>query len=125
MRTRFGKITAANAKFGKAATALNESDKEIYKTLAFLESHVKRVPSRQSFKFNCDFNEADKINDGSLRPSSTDSKSADKRSDKSDDSIKMESNHNLIEDLLSRADRVEEFRKSLRKMQQNRLTKKR
>ena len=113
MRTRFLKITAANAKFVKAATVLNESYKEIYKTLAFLESHVKREPSRQSLKFNCDFNEADKINDGSLLPTSTDSKSADKRRDKSDDSIKMESNHNLIEDLLNRADRVEKFRKSL------------
>ena len=54
-----------------------------------------------------------KINDGSLSPSSTDSKSADKRSAKSDGSIKMESNHNLIQDLLNRADRVEKFRKSI------------
>jgi len=49
MRTQYVKIRAI--KTGQAATLLSERDREIFNTFTFLDSHVKRVVSRESFKF--------------------------------------------------------------------------
>jgi len=49
MRTRYVKIRAVRT--GQAATVLSERDREIFNTFTFLDSHVKQVVSRESFKF--------------------------------------------------------------------------
>uniref|UniRef100_UPI00358EE98D uncharacterized protein n=1 Tax=Myxine glutinosa TaxID=7769 RepID=UPI00358EE98D len=50
MRTRYGKITALKSGQG-AVEELSERDQTIYNTYRFLDTHIKRCPSRQSAKF--------------------------------------------------------------------------
>ena len=113
MRTRYVKISTL--KSGQATKELSERDQEIYNTFTFLDSHVKRGPSLQSFNFKSRRLENEVVEEESTSSTetSTTETPAEQMSQLDSSGEQSHSNQSLLGTLIARADKIEQLRKSL------------